>query len=258
MKIYFDLVILLNFFFDFLILFSVRVILKKHTSLKRLLLGSFVGSLTIFCLFIPFTTITLFLFKIFLSVIIILVTFGRRGFLQSIFYFYLVSIILGGGLYLFNITYSYDNNGLMFYKSGLSINFLLIIIVSPIIVYLFFIENKKYKNTYSNVYEVKIYINSKLYKLKGMLDTGNKLCDPYKKRSVIIFDKSVSIDMDDLKFIYVPYKALNTEGVIKCFKPDCVIIDEHVFNNSLIGISKDDINLGDVDCILPNKFKEDL
>ncbi len=258
MKIYLDLVIFLNFFFDFLILFGVRVVLKKNTTLKRLLLGALVGSLTIFSLFIPFTTITLFFLKILLSVVIILTTFGKKGFFQSILYFYLISIILGGGLYLFNISFSYENKGLMFYKSGVTINFILILIVSPIIIYLYVKENKNYKNTYSNIYEVKIYINSKLYKLKGMLDTGNKLCDPYKRRSVIILNKNISIDTKKLKSIYVPYKALNTEGVIKCYIPDEVIINNHVFTNSLIGISKEDINLDDVDCILPNKYKEDL
>lgn len=258
MKIYLDLVIFLNFFFDFLILFGVRVILKKHTRLKRLLLGALVGSLTIFSLFIPFTTITLFFLKILLSIIIILVTFGKKGFFQNIVYFYLISIILGGSLYLFNISFFYENKGLMFYKSGITINLILIMIVSPIIIYLYVKENKNYKNTYSNIYEVKIYINSKLYQLKGMLDTGNKLCDPYKKRSVIILNKNISINTDQLKFIYVPYKALNTQGVIKCYIPDEVIIDNHVFTNTLIGISKDDINLEDVDCILPNKYKEDL
>ena len=91
-----------------------------------------------------------------------------------------------------------------------------------------------------------------------MLDTGNKLCDPYKRRSVIILNKNISIDTKKLKSIYVPYKALNTEGVIKCYIPDEVIINNHVFTNSLIGISKEDINLDDVDCILPNKYKEDL
>ena len=121
MKIYLDLVIFLNFFFDFLILFGVRVVLKKNTTLKRLLLGALVGSLTIFSLFIPFTTITLFFLKILLSVVIILTTFGKKGFFQSILYFYLISIILGGGLYLFNISFSYENKGLMFYKSGVTI-----------------------------------------------------------------------------------------------------------------------------------------
>ena len=104
--------------------------------------------------------------EILLSVVIILTTFGKKGFFQSILYFYLISIILGGGLYLFNISFSYENKGLMFYKSGVTINFILILIVSPIIIYLYVKENKNYKNTYSNNYEVKIYINSKLYKLK--------------------------------------------------------------------------------------------
>ena len=60
------------------------------------------------------------------------------------------------------------------------------------------------------------------------------------------------------KFFYVPYKALNTEGVIPCCKVERVIVDAHVFSKCLIGISKDSFSLNGVDCILPNQFKEEL
>ena len=258
MKIYLDLVFVLNFFFDFLILFAVKQMLKENVSLKRLLLGSIFASLTIFFLFIPFNSFTLFVCKIIMSIFIVLITFGKRNFYKNILYFYLVSVILGGSLYLFDISFTYKNKGIIFFDSGLKINFILILIVSPIIIYLYIKESKQYKNTYSNIYDVKIYINSKKYHLKGMLDTGNSLSDPYKKRSVIILNKNIKIDSEQLPCIYVPYKALNTNGVIKCYKPDEVIIKDKLFCNVLIGISKYDIQLESVDCILPNKFKEDL
>ena len=258
MKIYLDLVFFLNFFFDFLILFGVRIVLKEHTSLKRLLLGSFVGSLTIFTLFINFNTISLLIYKIILSIFIIIVTFGKKNFLKNFLYFYLISIILGGSLYLLNISFSYNNKGVLFFNNGFKLNIILIIVVSPIIIYLYFIENKNYKNTYSNIYNIKIYFNNSLYNLRGMIDTGNELCDPYKKRNIIIINKNVKLNTNNKKIIYVPYKALNTNGVIKCYKPDEVIIGDKLFNNSLIGISNDFIELNSVDCILPNKFKEDL
>lgn len=258
MKIYLDLVFVLNFFFDFLILFGVKQILKENVSLKRLLFGALFGSLTIFFLFIPFNNITLFICKIIMSILIILITFGKRNFSKNFLYFYLVSVILGGSLYLFDISFTYKNKGIIFFDSGLKINFIVILIVSPIIIYLYIKESRQYRNTYSNIYDVKIYINSKMYHLKGMLDTGNSLCDPYKRRSVIILNRNIKVNTEQLPCIYVPYKALNTNGVIKCYKPDEVIIKDKLFHNALIGISKDDIQLDSVDCILPNKFKEDL
>ena len=80
--------------------------------------------------------------------------------------------------------------------------------------------------------------------------------DPYSKKSIILVNKNISINKD--KFIYVPYKALNTSGLIKCYKPNKVIINNKEFKNCLIGVSKEYFYLEDIDCILPSCFKEDL
>lgn len=257
MKIYLDLVFLLNFFFDFILLFATSKVLKNIIKLKRLLLGSLVASTSIFLLFIELNSLSLFFLKLIISIFIILVTYGKRNFLKNISYFYIISIILGGTLYLLNISFNYKNKGILFINNGLSINLILTIIVTPIIIFSYVKEVLLYKNTYGNIYEVVISINNKKYRLKALLDTGNQLVDPYKKRSVILINNN-NINIEEDNFILVPYKALNTKGLIKCFKPTSVTIGNKEFTNCLIGLSKDNFSLNDIDCILPNKFKEDL
>ena len=132
---------------------------------------------------------------------------------------------------------------------------ILLIIVSPIIIFCYVKEHILYKNTYGNIYEVLIIKNNKKYKLMGLLDTGNRLKDPYKGRSVILVNNDILMEGD---IVYVPYKALNTTGVIKCYKVDKVIVEEKEFSNCLVGISKDKIAIDGVECILPNIFKEEL
>lgn len=256
MKIYLDLVFILNFFFDFILLYGTSKILKNIIKLRRLLLGSLIASTSIFLLFIDLNSLSLFFFKIIISILIILVTFGKRNFIKNISYFYLISIILGGVLYLLNISFNYQNKGLIFINNGLSMNLIISIIVSPIIISIYIKEHIVYKNTYGNIYEVIIEINNQKYKLKGLIDTGNQLVDPYKKRSVILVNKGLNIEKD--KFILVPYKALNTNGIIKCYKPSRVLINNQEFKNCLVGESTDKFSLNDIDCILPNKFKENI
>lgn len=256
MKIYLDYVFIINFFFDFLLLYGTSKILKKVLSLKRLLLGSITGTLTILFLFISLSSFELFLLKIILSTIIILVTFGKKDLFKNLTYFYLLSIILGGTLYLFDITISYKNTGLIFTKNGYILNIVLIILSTPIIIYLYVKEHLSYKTTLSNKYNIEIYINDQKYILEAILDTGNTLTDPYKKRPVILIDKEISYKRK--KIIYVPYKALNTEGVVPCIIPDKVTINNKEFKNCLIGLSKEKFSLNGVTCILPNKFKEEL
>ncbi|HIR49075.1 MAG TPA: sigma-E processing peptidase SpoIIGA [Candidatus Faecimonas gallistercoris] len=256
MKVYLDLVFFINFFFDFLILLATKLVLKENISFWRLIIGSLVASLSIFLLFLSLSSLELFLIKVVASVFIILVTFGKKNFFQDLLYFYLISIILGGFLYLFDISFTYENQGIVFFGHGLGLNLIAMCILSPIFLYFYIKENKRYKRQISITHSVEIYVGKKVYHLKGMLDTGNQLKDPYSGKSVILLDSKIQIPMP--KFFYVPYKALNTEGIIPCCKVERVIVDDVVFSKCLVGISKTKFSLGGVDCILPNQFKEEL
>ena len=256
LKIYLDVVFFINFVIDFFILLGVCKVLKNNISIRRIVLGSFVGSLSILILFIDFSSFVIFLYKVIISILMIVISFGKSNFFKNILYFYLISIILGGCFYLFDITSTYKNTGMFIINNSLVFNFVILVVGSPIIIYLFVRECISYKNNYSNKYLVDIYIDDKLYKFSGFIDTGNRLIDPYKGRSVVLVNYDFDIELS--KYIYVPYHALDFNGVIQCIKPDKVIIENKVFDNCLIGLSKDKFNIDKVNCILPNKFKEDL
>lgn len=249
-------VFIFNFFIDYLLLYSTKKILKETTTTKRLLLGSLVASSSIFLLFLQLNSLKLLLYKIVISIIIILVTFGRKNFVKTISHFYLVSIILGGALYLLDISFSYNNKGIIFVDNGLHLNLIVSIMAIPIIIFNYIKEQISYKNEITNILEIRLTIATKKYTLKAMVDTGNKLSDPYKKRPVILINNTLKIT--PTKYIYVPYKALNTSGVIKCFHPTKIEIGNKEFKNYLIGISTEKFELNGIDCILPNKIKEEL
>lgn len=260
MKIYLDLVFFLNFAFDFILLLAVAVLLKQKVPWYRILLGSFVGALSIFFLFLDLTSFTLFLLKIFISILMVLSTFWYKNiriFLKQISYLYLVSIILGGGLYFINIQFSYKNSGVIFFHNGLSINFILILIVAPFITFWYVKEQMHYKNTYSNIHMVKVFYKGQEYDLKGYLDTGNHLKDPYKKRNVLLIENG-KIPIKEENLIYVPYTSLNHHGVVKCSKTEKIEINGHIYKNMLIGIAKDTFKIEDIDCIIPSQVKEDM
>ena len=240
MKVYLDSLLILNLFIDYFILYGTKRLLKRKTSIKRLILGSIIGSLTTFTVFLKLTSLKLLIIKLILSIFIILVTFGKRNFIENIFYFYIISIIIGGVLYLINIKF----------------NYLSLLLIIPIIINVYINKIKEYKLNIKNNYIVEIIIKDKVYKLEGMIDTGNHLEDPYKKRGVILVN--INIDYTKYKYLFVPYHALNYNGLIPCIKPDKIIIDNKVLNNYLIGISKDKFKLNGSECILPNKIQEDL
>ena len=258
MKIYLDLILILNFFLDFILLISIGIILKRKISIKLITISSFLGSLSILVLFFNINSIQLFVIKLVLSIIMIIIGYPKKD-IKYIFYnliiFYLVSIFLGGGLYLLNIQFSYKHTGLIFFNNGLSINFIVLILSSPIIIYLYIKEQKIIRNKYNNYYNVIIYINDNKIMCTGYIDSGNTLT--YKSKPVILIDKRKVIFLNE-GYRVIPYKVVNRVMMLKIYKCDKVIINNRVFKNIYLGISDNDFSIDGVEVLLNNKLMEDI
>lgn len=261
MKLYIDLILILNFFIDFILLLSVSIILKRNSSFYRIILSSFLASFSIFLLFIKINSIELFLFKIIISIFMVLIAFGFKNikyFITNFAFLYINSIVLGGFIYFINLQFSTDKKGLIFINNGFSINFLFLIIFSPIIIYIYIKQIKKLKNNYSNYYEVNLFINKKVKKCVGYLDTGNNLVDPITNKPVILINKK-SLDYNPKNFMLVPFKGINNNGLLKCIKLSKIEIKGHgVYKNLLLGIIEDNYKFEGVDVILNKKIMEGI
>lgn len=261
MKVYIDLVILLNFSTDLILLISVNYILRRNVKLYRLLLGSLLGTLTLFLLFIKMNNIILFLFKIIVSIIMILVSFGYKDiiyFTKNIIYFYLVSMLIGGAITFLNNQFSYTNKGLVFINNGLSISYALILAVS-LFIYIIYIKSfKRLRNNYSNYYNGSLYINDNKINVNAFLDTGNKLIDPISKRNIILINKELLKDININNILFVPFNSLNNHGLLECIKGGRLVIDNKEYDNFLIGISNNNFFMDGIDCIINENIMEGL
>lgn len=249
MTIYVDLVFLINLIMDFYILSGVKFLLKLETKLVRILLGSLIGSISLFLLFFHLSTLFLNLLKIIISLLMVLVTFGKYKFFNRLFYVYVISIFLGGSIYLINDSLGYKVSGFLFINNGYNINLIILLIISPIIIYLYINEFLKLKKKLNTTYNITIKIKKKEINIEGFLDTGNKLIDPYFHRPIILLSKKY-IDLRDKKIIYVPFSSLNNSGLLKCIIPEYILIDNKKYKDVLIGISE---NLS-FDCILNERL----
>lgn len=257
MKIYLDLIMILNFTLDFILLLSVSLILKRNIKLTRIMLGAFIGGISILLLFMNINSITLFLLKVLISIVMILATFGYRNIkytLINLLYLYMSSIILGGFLYLLNLEFSYKHVGMIFYNNGLSINFIFLIIFSPIILYIYIKQTKNLRYNYSNYYNIEIFIKQKKYKYTAYMDTGNVLIDKLTNKKVILIDKR-KILFNIKEFRLIPYIGVDGSNMIKIIKIDKLIFDNKEYSDVLLGIM-DKISLDGVDVILNRKLLE--
>lgn len=262
LKIYIDLVLIINFIFDFVLLSSVDYILRRNTSIFRLFLGSLIGIITLFLLFFRFTRWQLLIFKFVVSILMIIATFNYKDLrytLKNILYFYLVSMLIGGGIYFLNIQFSYTNNGLVFNNNEGNINYVVILLIGFFIYFKYIKSFKDLKCNYSNYYRCKIYFDKeKWMEVNAFLDTGNKLSDPYSNKSIVLVHEDMIKGDSSMKPIFVPYNSLNNHGLLRCYKALRIEIDGKSFDKFLVGVSRENFFIDGIDCIINNKVMEGL
>ena len=262
MTLYLDLIFLLNFGFDFLLLLTVSWLLRRNAKIRKMVLGAIIGALSIFVLFIKINSLQLFFIKVIISFIMVIVSFGYKNFkytMKNLLFLYISSILLGGFLYYLNVEFAYKQEGIVFYHHGLSVNYFLLVILSPIILYTYVRQGKELKNHYNNCYELELYLTkTKKILLTGFLDTGNKLKDPYFQRPVILISKNdLNYNIDKLKTVLIPYSTVNDQGLLKCIIPHKIIIKGvGVKTKFLVGVMNDKIEMEGVNCILHYQLLE--
>lgn len=247
MTVYIDLVILLNYFFDSLILLTVNTTLKRNVSLKRILLVSLLGELSLFG-FLLSNKYLLILLKLEVSAILNIFTFKYKDIFYTttnILYFYMISIIIGGFIYYLKL-----NN----------LSYLFILLLVPLILFIYIKQNLNMKTTINKTYPLTIYFNNKRkLSLTGFVDTGNKLRDPITKKWVILVNKKLLKGVVRIRTpIYVPYHSLNNKGLVECIKPEKMVIEGREYTNFLIGLMDSRIMINSSDCIINLEILEEL
>ena len=250
MIIYIDLLIVINFLFDFLLLLTVNIALKRYSKIYRLVLASLFGEITLLSLFLPINSILLSILKIIMGLIMVIIAFGYKNIKYTIYnalYLYMTSIILGGFAYYLNIEYK-------------NLNYLILILIAPLILYIFIKSMKALKEIKNYYYKVSIvFYDGFKINVTGFLDTGNKLVDPITNKPVILINKKKIKGCIHIRSpMYVPYNSLNHHGLLKCFKPKSIYVNDKLLKGYLIGLSEESFKLNGIDCLLNYKVWEDI
>ncbi len=251
MKIYIDLLFLLNAWIDFFLLLSVKFLLRRIVTLKRVLFSSLIGALTTFLIFLNINYYILIILKLIMSVIIVLIAYGYKNIvytIKNVIYLFMMGIILGGlALYL------KDN------INNKTLYIALLILLTPIFLYFFYKQNNIIKKQYSLYYQVDIIIGYINQSLCGFLDSGNNLIDPVTKKPIILVSKYKLKGINRIRSpMFIPAKTINKNSLIKCYKPDRLLINQKEYKNYLIGLIDNKLFMDGIDCLLNNRLMEDL
>ncbi len=248
MTIYIDLLFILNFIYDFLLLMTVSVALKRNISIKRLLLGALVGALTTFIVLLRINKYILLLLKIIMGIIMIIVTYNYKNikyFIINSIYLYMCSVILAGFIYFLKIEFN-------------NLSYIIILLLGPLILYLYIKEERKLKEVVNLYRKVTIFFNNnKCINLNGFIDSGNRLVDPVTKKYIVLVNKKVIDGIYNIRSpMYVVISSVNKTSLLTCIKIKKIVIDNITYNNYLLGIIDNSFN-SDYDCLLNYHLLED-
>lgn len=261
MTIYIDLLFILNFLFDYVIISSVNYILRRNIKYYRIIIASLFGNISLLLFEIMEYRLIFILLKLIICMVINLIAFGFRDikyFIKNIVYFYLVSMLIGGVVYFFDMQFLVGDSGLILKDNNL-FKYLIVIILSLLFYYRYLSNMVLLRNNYSYYYNCYIYLDDKrMLELNAFLDTGNKLKDPYNNRDIVLINDDMLVNYSIKKPIYVPYNSLNNHGLLTCFRAEKIMIDGKEGRNFLVGISKEKMFIDGIDCIISTSLMEGL
>lgn len=222
--IYLDVVFLVNFMMDWVILWSVGFCLWLPLFYSRITIGAMLGALYAVVIVLPplnfLATIGV---KILYSLLMVWIAFPRQSwkmFYKTVGCFYLVSFLAGGavmgGVYLFQDMGAVANyNGVLAFVN-LPVHWLLVGFMSLGIVSLIglaWFRRHLYKIHYS--VPVVINIGGRRIAAKALVDTGNHLRDPLTHTPVIVAEEAL---FKNIMPISLKSLELNWEEVASLFK----------------------------------------
>lgn len=251
LEVYIDVIFIVNYIMDLLLLFIVKTILKIPVKKIRIFCGALVGGIGA-CMFVmvpEFSTVIKFLTGyIGIVCIMIGVTFRKQSVRVKIkagFLLYILTFFLGGFL-----RFLYDN--FRFRNLNGAVYLVISITTGAAMLYIFIQILFSLRRGSLEVYDTELYFKDRKIKLKGLLDTGNSLYDPIYKKPVLIAELTVlkplferedhrflkkMIDSvngryseeeeeisEELKITMVPYHSIGKSGILPAILMNQVVI----------------------------------
>lgn len=268
--IYIDVLFLLNFVVDYILLLAAARITGEVFSRVRLAVGGAVGAVYAAMLFLPgFSWGTSILCKIAVSLLMVLAAFGaRRRILRILLVFYGVSAAFGGLILALQFL---EAGGITIEQGVLYTGFdVRLLLVTAILCYvglrLAFERVARHGGKRDDLYTAQIEFCKKNLKLTVLLDTGNTLTDPADNRPVMVAEGRVlapllpmQIDPADPvgsmerlvsanernRFRLLPYRAVGVEyGMLLAVRTDRVILNRKTMKGLLVALSPTPVSDG--------------
>lgn len=275
-KVYVDVLFIINFIIDYILLSITSFFIKKKNSVFRTSLASIFGAVyASFVFFIPLGVFFIFTLSAVISFLMVIIAFGGKNavfLLKNIAVFYLVSFVSAGAGFAVLVLgnrfgkINFAVNSGIFYADINAYTMLAVFVLSVTIIHMAtgYIKKQRIKSQY--LYNVTIEKNGKSVTDTALFDTGNFLREPVSQKSVIIAEwQTVSSLFQESslhecvanapkEFMYIPFRGIGACSGLYAFTPDKIFSDEiKVPESVFVGISEMQLDTeGGYRMILPN------
>lgn len=238
-EVYVDILFLVNFLMDYLLLLLVNRMLKCYATHGRMFLGALLGAgLTcmITILYLPYTWIKLVLFHFIINTIMIRVGLSIRtkeAFVKAVVMLYIGVFFMGG---ILESVRPYIKSGSLFFGAA---------VIGYHVALGLWNVMEKIRDRQERRCKVMLCHKDRQMVIWGLIDTGNELREPVSCAPVSVIDKKTIMEFLGTETIahisYIPYHSVGkSEGVMPAIQIEkMAIVQEkmHWIKNPWIGIS---------------------
>ncbi len=259
--IYADILLVINLSVDYLLLFAVSRIAGAGFVRIKGFLAAVIGALYSLVIFFELPETVLVLTQIAFVLTMIFVAFGKRKiteFLRLTVIFYICSFVFSGFMVLINSMSKnkpfYVSTGILYFEFSA---FQIVISAGAAFIITEILRRLFRHGEAENCILVKILYNGNTAVLKGFVDTGNSLAEPFSGSPVAVVSSESILNIltpkmlsamenktlsTDFKYRIVPCNTVSGSVLIPAFRPDSVTVvnetGEYEAEDIMIGISK--------------------
>lgn len=268
--VYLDVLFLLNFVVDYLLLLAAARIAGDPIWRLRFGGGAFVGAAYAAGIFLPgLGWLSHPVCKVCAGVLVVLIAFGAsKRLLRLILVFFAVSAALGGAVLALQLLGSGGltlENGVLYTGFDLRL-FLVTVILTYAVLSVILRRAAKHGGVRGDLCAAKIVLNGQCVSLTVLLDTGNTLTDPICNQPVLVVEGDLlhghlpeGVDPEDpvgalerledrmwrRRFTLLPYRAVGVKcGMLLAVRSDYVLIDGREWKGLSVALSPTPVSDG--------------
>jgi stage II sporulation protein GA (sporulation sigma-E factor processing peptidase) len=242
LEVYIDIIFILNFFMDIVLLVIVKKLLRCQSTKIKLICGAAIGALGA-CILSVFPNlngiIQFFLAYVIICLAMIEISFRpknnkTRG--KAVIILYITTYFLGGFL---NSLYYHTKLGIYFkeliegklFDKQNTTFFILAIITGFLAICIFISALHNLRKGVLDTYQVDLFFGDKSVKVIGLLDTGNSLYDPIYKKPVLVAQEDAIEPLLTVKQASLLQVMLDTVEGSKVKKTE-VVLDDSIYEDN--------------------------